>query len=74
MAELEDVHAFWSNRAVRVVKGPHAGKLGYCHGPCACYYYDVSLDETGEMIVLEEGDFDLQEDAVPPPQEPSTSC
>ena len=50
MAELEEVHAFWSGRDIRVSRGPHAGKLGYCHGPCACYYYDVSLDDTGEIV------------------------
>ena len=62
MAELEDVHRFWSSREVVILKGEHAGKIGFCQGPCACYYYDVYVRDPGEMIVLEEGEFDLPED------------
>jgi len=57
MAELEEVHEFWTSREVVILKGEHAGKRGCCEGPCACYHYDVCVADTGEMIVLEEGDF-----------------
>jgi len=58
MAELKEVHKFWTGREVLIVKGKHAGKLGYCHGPCACYFYDVYVYDTQEMTVLEEGSFE----------------
>ena len=59
MAELEEVHAFWQGRDVLILVGPHAGKIGHCLGPCACYYYDILIPGLHEPIVLEEGDFDL---------------
>ena len=59
MAELEEVHAFWTDRRIVVISGKHAGKTGYCSGPCACYSYDICLDGSGEIITLGEGDFDL---------------
>ncbi len=62
MAELEDVHEFWTSKEVVIRKGAHDGKRGFCQGPCSCYSYDVVVRETGEMIVLGEGDFDLAED------------
>ncbi|MFC1451814.1 hypothetical protein ACFLSJ_00545 [Verrucomicrobiota bacterium] len=62
MAEMEEVHKFWSSRDVLILKGEHAGKSGFCQDPCACYYYDVYVRDEGKMVVLEEGDFDLPED------------